>query len=357
MAKAAINELASNQESIYRREYAPSWVDYLTDWVRGLPYRGWWLYLCAAALSLALHLGVAWAEDNSLKWMVPANFVVILLPVAILAAIQYLDGAAAVALTQFRPALSVSEAEYHRLLYRLTTLPAFPALLATLGGALFGLNVLLFQDKDFLLGLGLILSPTAYVFQAANYMFLWSLALVFIYHTIRQLWLVRYINNVDTRIDLFDLRPIYALSGLTARTAIVGILLANTWTWVMPDLERRYEHVVLLLAVLLIALASFILPLWEMHNLLVNEKARQQADLAGRIKIAIAEIKRRMDAGELAEMEQMKNPMESMTLAQNMLGNIPTWPWQAETVRVVVTALLLPVVVWFIQRVLEPLLG
>jgi hypothetical protein len=353
MAKAATNEFAAQQESVYRREYAPSWVDMLTGWVKGLPHRGWWLYLCAATLWLALQLGVAGAEAGSFGWLRPANIAVVLLPFCLLAAIQYLDEAAATALASFRPALVVSEAEYQGIHYRLTTLPALPVLLASLAGALFGASVLLLQDTTFLLGLGLILTPTAFVLQAINYVIMWSLAFVFIYHTIRQLWLVRYIYSVDTRINLFDLRPIYALSGLTARTAIVGLLLANSWKLTSPDSGLRYEHIVVLLAVFLICVASFVWPLWEMHNLLVREKARQEAELARRTEAAIAEIKRRMDAGELAEMEQMKNSMESLTLAHGVLDKVPTWPWQAETIRAVATVLLLPVVLWLIQRALD----
>ncbi|HEY0069475.1 MAG TPA: hypothetical protein VGE04_05850, partial [Chloroflexia bacterium] len=353
MAKVATNELAAPQESAYRREYAASWVDRLTGWARTLSYRGWWLYLCVAVLAVALHLGAAWVDTGSFEGLRPANFVVILLPFSLLAAIQYLDEAAHTSLAQFRPALVASEAEYQRLHYRLTTLPALPVLLWTLAGALFGAGVLLIQDIEFLRGLGLVLTPVAFVFQAANYVLLWALAAVFVYHTIRQLWLVRYIYSVDTRINLFDLRPIYALSGLTARTAIVGMLLANSWKWAVPESEFRSEHVVMLLVVFFIAAASFVLPLWEMHNLLVREKARHEAELAQRTDKAIAEIKSRIDAGDLSGMEQLKNSMESLTLAQGVLDKVPTWPWQGETIRAVVTALLLPIVLWLIQRGLD----
>ncbi|MDQ3704859.1 MAG: hypothetical protein M3437_06470 [Chloroflexota bacterium] len=353
MVKAATNELVAQAESAYPREYAPSWIDRLTAWVRRLPGQGWWLYLCAGLVSLAVQIGAAWSDTNSFEWLRPSSVVLIWLPFLLLAFTQYLDDAAETALARFRPALTASRAEYHRLHYRLTTLPAVPVLLATVAGVLFGASVLFFQDRAFLLGIGLIMTPTAFLLQAANYMVLWSLALVFAYHTVRQLWLVRYIYSVDTRIDLFDLRPIYALSGLTARTAVVGILLANSWKWAVPDEELRPEHIGMMLVVFLIALASFAVPLWGMHNMLVEEKARQQVELARRMDTAIAEIKRRMDAGEVAEMEQMKNSMESLTLAQGVLEKVPTWPWQADTIRAIATALLLPIMLWLIQRGLE----
>ncbi len=141
MAKAATNELASHQESVYRREYAPSWVDHLTGWVRGLPGQGWCLYLCAGLISLALQLGVAWLDTRSFEWLRPSSIVIILLPFTLLAVIQYLDDEAETALIRFRPALVTSEVEYERIHYRLTTLPAMTVLLATVGGALGGASV------------------------------------------------------------------------------------------------------------------------------------------------------------------------------------------------------------------------
>jgi hypothetical protein len=39
------------------------------------------------------------------------------------------------------------------------------------------------------------------------------------------------------------------------------------------------------------------------------------------------------------------------------LARIPTWPRRAETVQLVLTAVLLPVVLWLIQRILDSLIS
>jgi hypothetical protein len=36
-----------------------------------------------------------------------------------------------------------------------------------------------------------------------------------------------------------------------------------------------------------------------------------------------------------------------------MLARLPTWPWQANLLRGFVTALLLPILIWFATRLLE----
>jgi hypothetical protein len=40
-----------------------------------------------------------------------------------------------------------------------------------------------------------------------------------------------------------------------------------------------------------------------------------------------------------------------------MLNAISTWPWQPETLRFLVTALLLPLLLWILQYVLQLVLG
>jgi hypothetical protein len=38
---------------------------------------------------------------------------------------------------------------------------------------------------------------------------------------------------------------------------------------------------------------------------------------------------------------------------QTTLEKAPTWPWHPETIRVVLTAIAIPMLVWLAQRVLE----
>jgi len=44
-----------------------------------------------------------------------------------------------------------------------------------------------------------------------------------------------------------------------------------------------------------------------------------------------------------------------MTLSRQQVAAISTWPWRPETLRGVVSALLVPLVIWLVTRVLEAL--
>ena len=40
-----------------------------------------------------------------------------------------------------------------------------------------------------------------------------------------------------------------------------------------------------------------------------------------------------------------------------LLERIPTWPWKPDTLRLLTTAIVLPIVLWLATRLLERLLG
>src|SRR5689334_8536441 len=137
MAHAATVEQRAQSGAQAARLYPPSWVDRLTDGVRRLPgpsvlyYIGAWLGL------LALELGIKWADGTyAMGEVFPFHIVLTLNAVYVVALMHYLDDMAERALRQFRPALGVSDAEYARLQYELTNLPARPTLAASAIGAL-----------------------------------------------------------------------------------------------------------------------------------------------------------------------------------------------------------------------------
>jgi hypothetical protein len=75
-----------------------------------------------------------------------------------------------------------------------------------------------------------------------------------------------------------------------------------------------------------------------------------------RQRIIIAELHRRVDSGDLGEMDDLSKTLTSLELERTTLERISTWPWKPETPRAVIAALLFPVVVWLLQWVLERVL-
>ena len=71
------------------------------------------------------------------------------------------------------------------------------------------------------------------------------------------------------------------------------------------------------------------------------------------LETTITELYRRVAAGELHSIGELNVTMTSLEIGQSVLTRIPTWPWRSGTLRGLVSALLLPLVVFVLQYVLQ----
>jgi len=327
--------------------YPPSWVDRFIDWIKRLPGPSWLFYLGLWLASILLINALKWLDGSQ-----PLGAIELLLAsnagdaVYFLAMMQYLNGAANVALRAFRPALTVSEAEYNRLQYQLTTLPARGALLAgIIAAALAGLYMLLVSQAppDYITSL-----PVA-VFDFGVFIFSFIILGSLIYHTIRQFTMVSRIHAAATRINLFQPDPLYAFSGLTARTALGYIFIVDFTFLIMREFMREQANdpatIALSVSMVLLAVLTFVLPLLGMHRRMVEEKGRLVSEANRRLEAAIAELHRRVDAGEFSDMTEVYRAIGGLEIERDVLAKIPTWPWQSGTLSVVISPVLLPVAV------------
>ena len=56
-------------------------------------------------------------------------------------------------------------------------------------------------------------------------------------------------------------------------------------------------------------------------------------------------------------MSGLNSAIASLELEKQALESIPTWPWSPETVRILVTAVLLPLGLWIVQFILQSILN
>ena len=105
----------------------------------------------------------------------------------------------------------------------------------------------------------------------------------------------------------------------------------------------------------LLAIATFVLPLLGAHRLLQEEKARHKSEVARRMETVTQKLHHRVDIDDMHEMDALKDALDGLAVERGVLDKVSTWPWDPETLRVVVTALLLPVALWVVTRVLERL--
>ncbi|HEX8598005.1 MAG TPA: hypothetical protein VF952_05750 [Chloroflexia bacterium] len=343
--------------------YPRSWVDRLTDWVDRQPVPAWAFYL---ALGVVLSLGYMLLLLASPLWASGAvdlggvlfySFLNGLTFPYLTGLVHYLDNSAAAALSRFRPVMTVDDAGYHKLLYQLTTLPARTTLFASGLGAAYTFAVLAVNILS-LGSLGSEVMAPLLVVQVVGYNVpIYVLVAVLIYHTIHQLRMVNTIYTHHTRINLFQLGPLYALSGLTARTAI-GIAIP-TYVWFQANSLSATGTTVsdIIQTVFLgsMVVVTFVWPLLGAHGLLEREKQRLQDEVARRIEATIATVHGRVDNSELGDLGMQKEALNVLMTEQSLIAKLRTWPWRTETVSGLGLTFLLPVLIWAVQRVLERL--
>jgi hypothetical protein len=335
--------------------YPPSWVDRLDDRVRGLPIPIWLFYL-GAALVLALARTIAaWSDGSYPVGTLFTDHILAASTVAyLLFVLHYLDDRAGVALSDFRSVLTVDDTGYERLRYQLTTLPARPTLIWSLAGLVWGVAVpTLLLPESQLRPFKLFTSPAASVLDYVIIVLSWMIGFAVVYHTIRQLRLISRIYTQHTNVNIFDTGPLYGLSRVAAMTTIAVLFITSSY--LTFAVNWQFDNPVIALTVgvsILVALMTFVWPLFGAHRLLQQEKARWKGEVARQTEAVARELHHRVSTDDMHGMEAIKDALDGLIAERGVLDKVPTWPWDPETVRVVVTALLLPVVLRIVTRVL-----
>lgn len=163
-----------------------------------------------------------------------------------------------------------------------------------------------------------------------------------------------YLNH--TRILIFQQQPLYALSGLAARSALGVAVYALLWIVLTPGVNASPVVLGTVAFMQLLAAATFIVPLLGVHGLLLREKHQLQEIVGGKLQNVLGDIHQHMEEGNASGVEGLQKMMNVLQSELGTLEKVPTWPWHPETIRLVATAILLPMLVWISQRVLSSLL-
>ncbi|MBM3120680.1 MAG: hypothetical protein FJZ97_00675 [Chloroflexi bacterium] len=368
---------ASAEPPAFTPPYRPSWYDRLARRIDRLPGPSWLAYLLLGVVGMLVLVGVQVLAGA----YQPGKYFLLHLFLGsqvayLLGLMRLLDRSAAAALETFRPVLHLPRrlrtgqadeaTSLEELRYRLTTLPPRPTLWASLAGVLLGVVIPLLVFR--------IPGTTAHSLAAA---FVWgrmstepgamavfliwmafseAVAGVFIYHSIHQLREISRIYLTFTRVNLYRLQPLYAFSVPAALTAGGLILYNYAWFAVGPEFLNQPISIALGVFFATAAAVIFAWPLLGIHRRLVAEKRLALAESARRFEAAAAELHQRVDKKSLIKMDDLNKTLASLELERAALQRIPTWPWDAGTPRGLAVTLVLPLVIWLAQYLLQRLL-
>ncbi len=336
------------------RPYAPSFVNTLTAWIDRLPGPAWAFYLVAIVAAIAIQWTFAWAARLAEPGEYPLAYAYYgaVLPATVWL-IHHLDGVARTALSAFRPLLDVKPEELRRWDYELTVIPARPA--AIVIGLVYAFTYPYY-----------VIDPVAadtvgYTVPMLVIRGLWegavgALVIILVYHSVRQLRLVSGIHARAQRVALFEPAPLYAFSTLTSRTAIGLVLLqAPTVFFVPANGSAVLITVAWLVPVALIASAIFVLPLQGMHHRITAEKERLEAEVGRRLASTMDDVHAAVDERRREDADALNKTLATLVAERDLVAKLPTWPWAPGTFWAFASAILLPIGLWFLTRVLERL--
>jgi hypothetical protein len=339
------------------RPYTPSWLDLVTDAVRRVPVPFGLVYLAVGLALSLLRTIIGWVDGgypvgtffhvHVLDGLIPLYFVFI---------IHLLDDMARRALADYRAKLKDGDSDYADLQYRLTTLPFRSTLVVSILGFALGAVYIPFLLSPLDIKSSLYLtSPTAVVIDTVLSGLSGLMMILFSFHTLHQLRMISRIYTRHTSVSIFDIGPLYSLSRVSALTTVSLLFFTYVYLAFYGDWQiNSVSNAVVVGAILVIALLTFIVPLYGAHRLLLKEKHHRQSQIARRIEIAADALHAKADAGDYSdEADHIGKTIDGLFQERGLVAKAATWPWEPEAVRAVVTAVLLPVFIWIVTRILE----
>jgi hypothetical protein len=282
-----------------------------------------------------------------------------------LVVLHYINTAAADAWRRFLPATSLDQTEAARGGYELTVAPA------RLGWALLVIGYL-FNSAWFASDpVGTRIDGASPLFILARVVFEGFITAAFfmlIYQVIRQLRIVGRLHVAATHVDLFRPWPLHAMARLTARSAIGLVVATMVVSLPFPGTDESVWLTTLLIftaPMFALALVVFFLPLRGLHNRLNVEKAALATAATLRLEAIISATHRLVDDETANEddlerskaaqvrIDAFSKAQSSVLQEREVIGKLSTWPWDAGTLRAVVSAIALPILLFLVTRLLE----
>jgi len=335
--------------------YPASWQTRFLHAVDQLPVANIVVYLALfTGVGFLQHL-IPWLEGRlpwgELEW---SQFNFLIPAISVFIAFSSVLTYAEKAMAKFRKALNVNEKEYALLSYQFLNLPAASGWIITIAVAVviaFIYNTPIFQSNypsNLLSGLSgaLILLVSCLGLSGVFAFFVFVL---------RQTRLVGQLYARVQSINLFDLGPLYTLSVLTSRVGTLFTLVGTIsllWNFLLAEGDPQIQ-INIFFAVINIASASvlFILPLLGIHQRLVAKKEELLSEAGERVRAAFERLNKELAGGKLKEIGNTRQLVDAMIREREYIQNVPTWPWNAGTLRTFLTTLLVPLTVWLIQQI------
>jgi len=236
---------------------------------------------------------------------------------------------------------------------RFLSMPAWLALVAVVVGAVGG-YLEFHRTAAQLVPMSQVVLPWL---GAINWIVTGSVVTLCVFRAVVQIWLLRRLfEQID--LDLFNPAPVYTLSRCCAAYAVTGLLVGHGLVLLsMPSYYLSTSGLLYVGIVTLVAIVIFVAPLSAVHGrmrlakeALLGQIGEDQKRINDRLHVAI-------NHDSLTDIDQLRLAVAALKEQREVLERLPVWPWRGQTIRGLVPALLVPLIVYLSQRLLSMTLG
>jgi hypothetical protein len=335
--------------------YPPSWQTRFLHAVDKLPVANVVVYLALiTCIGFLQHL-IPWLEGllpwGQVEWR---HFNFLLPALIVFTAFSVVLTYSEKAMAKFRQALNVNEKEFALLSYQFLNLPAASGRIITIAVA--AVVALIYKTPIFqsVYPANLLSGLSGALIFLVSWLGL-SVVFAFFVFVLRQTRLVGQLYARVRNINLFNLGPLYTLSLLTSRVGTLFIIV-GTFSFLNNFLLAEGDpqiQINIFFGVINITLAAalFILPLLGIHQRLVAKKEELLSEAGERVRAAFDRLNKEQAAGKLKEIGNTRQLVDAVIREREYIQGVPTWPWNAGTLRTFLTTLLVPLTVWLVQQV------
>jgi len=333
--------------------YAPSWIDRITAAVNKIRIPFVIVYLLIWLVFFITLILMRWQEGVFPTGHINKTDVVMsLTSIFFVALIHYLDNWAVKKLNIFRESIIVADEDFEGLAYQLSNLPPRPTLIASLISFGFGAVTFIITPSSYgFIHIGFN-SPSS-VLQLVNFLFSWFTFGALSYHAFHQLTLGGMATANYLRINLFNLSPVYTFAGLTMRSAMGWLIMAYAWALTTPNLFQNLVIIATIGFMQVVAVLTFVLPLLGTHDKIVEKKTHSLHEISTRMEVVVDEMSKVDEDYDKDRLAKLRDILSTLSMAEERIKKIPTWPWKPSIVNSLGTAILLPNAIWVVQLTVE----
>ena len=264
----------------------------------------------------------------------------------------YLDRRARVALREFFGDNRKRKAELETVLTDFISVPSLSGTLIFLAGMLLG-----FLYLPEVMQIQPLIGRVLPIWDLFSWIPITGLVLMLLFRTLRQAFLMpRLLRLID--INVFDPARVYAISRYASQAAIILLIVNYALVYSsVPDLLFGPSGLGYLIIMSGTSLIYFFAPLTSMNRRMRREKERLLAEI-GRDQMRInSKLHVAVNNKKFAELSDLGTAVSALKDQRDVVQNLPTSPWQSDTLRNLLAPLILPVGVYLASRYLGGLLG